>query len=182
MYTNPQAIPSTGGAACITFSDVSVYPRARKLCVRGEPVELSDFAFEILLTLIEADGKLVSKRDLFRRLWPTTCGSESNLRVHMCKLRRALGDSAATIRTAPNRGYWLTAPLNVGVEVGSDPNAGAAVMVIDDDATTRQALNALLRSLRTQLENHPALSDSTTVSLSSGVDHIVVKLSPGACS
>jgi DNA-binding winged helix-turn-helix (wHTH) protein len=55
---------------------------------------------EILLALIEADGQIVSTKELFRRLWPRTCVAETNLRVHMYKLRRALGDNASAIASA----------------------------------------------------------------------------------
>lgn len=99
------------GLRSITFGDVVVYPRTRELRVSGQPVDISNFAFEILLTLIEADGQIVSKKDLFKRLWPSTCVVETNLRVHMYKLRRALGNHAGAIKTASNRGYWLAAPL-----------------------------------------------------------------------
>src|SRR5262245_29463284 len=156
--------PSNGVCPfCITFSDVTVYPRTREIRVSGKPVEINNCAFEILLMLIEADGQIVSKRDLFRRVWPSTCVAETNLRVHMYKLRRALGDNAKAIRTAPNRGYWLTAPLTLFPDPGTvsvpalrDPEvpathvrsqAGTAVVSIDDDKDTRAALNALLRSL-----------------------------------
>jgi len=105
-------ISSVGaGLRSIAFGDVVVCPRTRELRVSGQPVEISHFAFEILLMLIEADGRIVSKKDLFRRLWPSTCVVETNLRVHMYKLRRALGNDARAIKTAPNRGYWLAAPL-----------------------------------------------------------------------
>jgi len=73
----------SAGSFCVRFSDVIVYPRARELHVNGKPVEINNCAFEILLMLIEADGQIVSKRDLFRRLWPRTCVAETNLRVHM---------------------------------------------------------------------------------------------------
>jgi DNA-binding winged helix-turn-helix (wHTH) protein len=109
------------GSFCVTFSDVRVYPRARKLRVAGKPVEINNCAFEILLMLIEADGQIVSQRDLFRRLWPSTCVAKTNLRVQMHKLRRALRDNAEAIRTAHNRGYWLAVPITLSADPGTGP-------------------------------------------------------------
>ena len=158
---------------CVSFSDVMVYPRARELYVSGKPVEINTCAFEILLTLIEADGQIVSKKELFQRLWPRTCVADTNLRVHMYKLRRALGDSARAIRTAPNRGYWLSAPLTLRTEAGE---SGKPVVLIDDDKDTRAALNALLSSLRLRVESQPVMGECTSASISLASDHIVLSL------
>lgn len=157
---------------CVSFGDVVVYPRARELHVRGKRVEVNACAFEILLTLIDADGQIVSKKDLFRRLWPRTCVAETNLRVHMYKLRRALGDNAHVIRTAPNRGYWLTAPLTRAAQ----PAASGGAVVLIDDEDTRAALNALLLSLRLKVENQAAMEDCESASISVASDRIVLNL------
>ena len=158
---------------CISFGDVVVYPRARELHVRGERVNVNACSFEILLALIEADGQIVSTKELFRRLWPRTCVAETNLRVHMYKLRRALGDNASAIRTAPNRGYWLTPPLIRRAE----PAASAdAVVLIDNDKDMRAALNALLLSLRSKVERQAAMTDCESASISVTPDRIVLNL------
>ena len=182
---------SRDGASCITFSNVMVYPRARELRVNGELVEINSCAFEILLMLIEADGRIVLKKELFRRLWPNTCVGEANLRVHMYKLRKALGEDAKVIKTAPNRGYWLTAPLTVSTDPGmvcparqdrgtpetmeQEPH-GTSVIVIDDDEETRAALNALLQSLRRKMKKQPPLRKFAGASLRLHSDHIVLNL------
>jgi DNA-binding winged helix-turn-helix (wHTH) protein len=157
----------------VRFGDVVVYPRARELHVRGTPVEVNACAFEILLALIEADGQIVSKRDLFQRLWPRTCVAETNLRVHMYKLRRALGDHAHVIRTAPNRGYWLAAQLTQRARPAVN---GDAVVLLDDDKDTRAALNALLLSLRLRVENQAAIKDREGASISVASGRIVLNL------
>jgi len=183
---------SRDGASCITFSNVMVYPRARELRVNGELVEINSCAFEILLMLIEADGRIVLKKELFRRLWPNTCVGDANLRVHMYKLRKALGEDAKVIKTAPNRGYWLTAPLTVSTDPGmvcpparqdrgtpetleQEPH-GTSVIVIDDDEETRAALNALLQSLRRKMKKQPPLRKFAGASLRLHSDHIVLNL------
>jgi DNA-binding winged helix-turn-helix (wHTH) protein len=156
---------------CVSFDDVVVY-----LHVLGRPVEINACAFEILLTLIEADGQIVSKKELFQRLWPRTCVAETNLRVHMYKLRRALGNHAHVIRTAPNRGYWLTAALTRRSHLAAN---GDAVVLLDDDKDTRAALNALLLSLRLKVENQAAMKDCDSASISVASDRIVLSLRLG---
>ena len=156
---------------CISFGDAVVYPRARELHVHGERINVNACSFEILLALIEADGQIVSTRELIRRLWPNTYVAETNLRVHMYKLRRALGDNASAIRTAPNRGYWLAPPLIRRAE----PAASAdAVVLINDDM--RAALKALLLSLRSKVEHQAATTDCESASISVTSDRIVLNL------
>jgi DNA-binding winged helix-turn-helix (wHTH) protein len=147
--------------SCVRFGSVTVYPRARELRVQGKLVETNNCAFEILLMLIQADGQLVTKKALFQRLWPNTCVADSNLRVQMYKLRKVLGENAQAIRTAPNRGYRLTAPLTLPSAgtleevTGSRPERPAAVFIIvDRDEDIRAALDELLRSHPTQTAIH----------------------------
>lgn len=129
----------------VTFGSAVVYPRARELRVSGQSVEINTCAFEILLMLIEADGRIVSKKDLFQRLWPRTCVAETNLRVHMYKLRRALGENAEAIRTEPNRGYRLTARV---VPSDERPRATNIVVITGEGSDIGQAMDAALQSMK----------------------------------
>ena len=65
---------------------------------------------QILLRLIAADGKLVSKEELVDSVWEGNRVADSALTRGMSELRRALGDDAANpryIETIPKRGYRL---------------------------------------------------------------------------
>jgi DNA-binding winged helix-turn-helix (wHTH) protein len=55
--------------------------------------------------LLEADGLLVTKEELFNRVWPGIVVSEENLKVQVCSLRKALGAHGDVIRTEYGRGY-----------------------------------------------------------------------------
>ena len=97
----------------------------RRLSRGGEPVPLSSRLFEILLTLIENRGELVSKGDLMRRVWAEQFVEESNLTVSISMLRKALGESHGThefIETVARRGYRFVARLR---EVPYAPSAVA---------------------------------------------------------
>jgi DNA-binding winged helix-turn-helix (wHTH) protein len=52
-------------------------------------------------------GEVVSKDDIVRHVWPTTCVDESNLRFQMASLRKVLGIYRDAIKTIPGRGYLL---------------------------------------------------------------------------
>jgi TolB-like protein/DNA-binding winged helix-turn-helix (wHTH) protein/Tfp pilus assembly protein PilF len=89
--------------------------RPRRLLLRGgEPVRLTAKAFDILLLLIEERGRLVSKDELMRRVWPDAVVEENNLTVNISALRKALGESPGERRcvaTVPGRGYQFVAEV-----------------------------------------------------------------------
>ena len=73
----------------------------RQLLLKGEaPVRIGSRALDILTALVERPGELVSKRELFSRVWPDTFVEEGNLKVNMVALRRALGEGPAPRSTS----------------------------------------------------------------------------------
>ena len=69
---------------------------------------------ELLRVLVEHSGKVVSKDELIACIWPDTCVSESNLKVQIAALRRALGEGRRGERyvaTVNGRGYRFVAPV-----------------------------------------------------------------------
>jgi DNA-binding winged helix-turn-helix (wHTH) protein len=72
-----------------------------------QPVECGSRAFDLLHVLLLSRGKVVSKDDIVRHVWPTTCVEESNLRFQMASLRKVLGTYRDLIKTIPGRGYLL---------------------------------------------------------------------------
>ena len=87
-----------------------------RVLLRGEEfVPLTPKAFDILLTLLENDGRIVRKDDLMKKVWPDTFVEEGNLTQNVSLLRKALGESATGpqfIETVPRRGYRFVAPVN----------------------------------------------------------------------
>jgi hypothetical protein len=76
--------PGTAYAA-LEFGRVRVLSRQRQLLADGVPVELGTRAFDLLLVLLEADGLLVSKGELPRRVWPGFVVSEETARPRRCR-------------------------------------------------------------------------------------------------
>ena len=87
----------------------------RVLLREEELVPLTPKAFDILLTLLENDGRIVRKDDLMKKVWPNTFVEEGNLTQNVSLLRKALGESAngpQFIETVPRRGYRFVAPVS----------------------------------------------------------------------
>jgi DNA-binding winged helix-turn-helix (wHTH) protein/tetratricopeptide (TPR) repeat protein len=91
----------------------------RLLSREGEAITLPPKAFETLLILVQNSGRLVTKEDLIRQLWPDTFVEEANLANNISLLRKTLEDDrqgSTYIETVPKSGYRfvakVTAPIN----------------------------------------------------------------------
>src|SRR5690348_263880 len=84
----------------------------RVLLREGELVPLTPKVFDILVTLVEHGGQVVSKDDLMKRVWPNTFVEEGNLTQNISLLRKALGETPGGVQfieTVPRRGYRFVA-------------------------------------------------------------------------
>ena len=102
--------PDSRGAALKTFSagPVRIVPDHRQVYVRGKPVELTAAEFDILLALMAAAGRVLSRAQLTEVLDQTT--GERNMRivtVHIAALKKKLGSAANIVRTVHGKGYSI---------------------------------------------------------------------------
>jgi predicted ATPase/DNA-binding winged helix-turn-helix (wHTH) protein len=93
----------------IRIGPFEIYPSERMLCAAGKPIDLGARAFDLLLVLVEHQGRLVTKSTLLERVWPRLVVDENNLPAQIASLRRILG--AGAIRTVPGFGYRLELPI-----------------------------------------------------------------------
>ena len=86
------------------YDAASQFLRARR---RGSgTADLQDF--ETLLVLVRNSGRVVTKEELMRSVWPDTIVEEIGLARNICSLRKSLGDSPSDrnyVATVPGRGY-----------------------------------------------------------------------------
>src|SRR6266581_4417882 len=98
----------------ISFGPFRLFAEQRLLLEGDRPVRLGSRAFDILAALVERPGEVVGKERLIARAWPQIFVEESNLKIQMSALRRALGDGQGGNRyviTVPGRGYNFVAPV-----------------------------------------------------------------------
>ncbi len=101
------------------FGPFALHAAPRLLTREDVVVPLPSRAFELLLTLVQAAGQVVSKDDLLRRVWSESVVEESNLTQTIFLLRKALGDAVREHRfivTVPKRGYCFVADVRVRAE------------------------------------------------------------------
>jgi len=69
-------------------------------------VQLRPKTFEVLRYLLENAGRLVTKEELLKAIWPNVAVTDESLTHCVSEIRQAIGDSTqAIIATVPRRGY-----------------------------------------------------------------------------
>ena len=95
----------------------------RRLLCGGRPVSLTTKVFDTLRVLVEHAGRLLTKDELMRNIWPDSVVEENNLNHNISVLRRALGERATGqqyIETVPRVGYRFVADVKrYGAAAGS---------------------------------------------------------------
>ncbi|WP_053572648.1 ATP-binding protein [Caballeronia cordobensis] len=138
----------------IEVGNIQIDLDGRTLRRRGETIPVGSRAFDILVVLARANGRLVSKDQLMREVWPHTFVEENNIQVHLSCLRKLLGDERGLIVTVPGRGYQLSRRRHEpqGEGTGGRRNeavvrmAGACAPIGREDALT--AIGDLLTGTR----------------------------------
>jgi tetratricopeptide (TPR) repeat protein len=77
-------------------------------------IRLPPKTFDVLATLVQHPGRLLTKHELLARVWPETFVDEGILTVHVAALRKALGDETrprSLIETVPRSGYRFVAAV-----------------------------------------------------------------------
>ena len=101
----------------IRFGIFEVDRRSGELRRNGVRVKLQEQPFQILLTLLEHPGEVVTREELRSRLWAqnTYVDFDHSLNAAVRRLRDALADSAENprfVETVARRGYRFLAPVN----------------------------------------------------------------------
>jgi TolB-like protein/Tfp pilus assembly protein PilF len=100
----------------LRFGPFELHLRSRELQNGPTRIRLQDQPFEILLTMLERPGDVVTREELCQRLWPqgTFVDFEHSLNAAVKRLRSALGDDAENprfVETLPRRGYRFIGAL-----------------------------------------------------------------------
>jgi len=137
-------------AALVRFGAFEVDLRTGELRKSGVRISLSDQPFQVLRTLLDRPGDLVTRDELRQRLWPaeTFVDFERGLNAAVRRLRDALGDSADVprfVETLPRRGYRFIAPVSRQPDLG---RAEPLAPEVADEAIPTIEITAARRTIR----------------------------------
>jgi TolB-like protein/DNA-binding winged helix-turn-helix (wHTH) protein/Tfp pilus assembly protein PilF len=116
----------------VCFGTFTLDVRTGELRKGGARVSLPEQPFQILKTLLDRPGELVTREELRQRLWSaeTFVDFDHGLNAAVRRLREALGDSAEAprfVETLPRRGYRFIAPV-LRPSAGEPPAPAATVL------------------------------------------------------
>src|SRR6266404_3691544 len=108
---------ANSASSIVRFGRFEVNFQSGELRHAGQKVKLQEQPFQVLATLLERPGEVVTRDELRSRLWPedTFVDFDHGLNAAIKRLRDALGESADApvfIETLARRGYRFIAPVN----------------------------------------------------------------------
>ena len=109
------------------FGPYRLLPLERLLLRDGIAVSLTPKVFETLLVFVRNRGRLLTKDDLMKMIWPDTTVEESNLTQNIFMLRKILGENPKDhqyLVTVPLQGYCFVA--NVREVFDGEPTNGSS--------------------------------------------------------
>ena len=104
------------------FEAFELDPVRHMLSRGGERIEVRPKTFELLRLLAENAGRLMSKDEIMRAVWPDVVVTDDSLVQCVHELRQALSDAEQRlIRTVPRRGYLLDVLVSIEKPASADP-------------------------------------------------------------
>lgn len=98
------------------FDEFEIDGCLRQLRRGGQRIRLQEQPFQVLLSLLDRQGELVTREELRAQIWPkgTFVDFDHGVNTAIKKIRAALGDNANLpryVETIPRRGYRFLAPV-----------------------------------------------------------------------
>ena len=107
--------------------------QSRMLFKEGDHVALPPKVAELLVALVQAAGRALTREQLLRRLWPDTVVEEGSLTSHISMLRKALGEGPQGqdfIETLPKHGYRFVPSVRRVGSGAPDSGVDRAMLVV----------------------------------------------------
>lgn len=111
-----QTEPSAKLSRYVRFGPFQLDIKRQDLTKDGVRMRVPAKVCQVLLTLLERPGEVVTREELRARLWPsdTHVNFDANVNTTVNKLRQILGDSneqSAYVQTIPRKGYSLVSTV-----------------------------------------------------------------------
>ncbi len=174
----------------VRFGSFELDEDARELRRDGSKIRLQEQPLQILQVLLENPGKVISRKDLRQKIWPseTFVDFDHGINNAVKRLREALGDTAETpryVETIPRRGYRFLVSVDGSQDVvpkPGDPIDSVAVFPLANsvaDPDTDYLAVGIPGSIIQSLSQIPGLRVIAWSSLSSSRDANINPLAMG---
>lgn len=159
LRISQKASPMNGGRV-YEFGPFRLDTGGHLLFREGQRTSLTPKAVEVLIALVEAQGAVLAKEELLKRVWADAIVEEGSLASHISLLRKTLGEDY--IETIPKRGYRFVAAAKPVAEAGErrPQIRSLAVLPLDNlgrDADGDRFADSMTEALITRLAKIRAL-------------------------
>ena len=127
------------------FGSFALDPGERVVSRNGIPLPLTPKAFQTLLYFVRNSGRLITKDELLKEIWPDTFVEEVNLAVNISTLRKALGENPRErryIATIPRCGYRFVAEVLEVAKAAPSLEPKKSLAVLDLENLSRASVQA----------------------------------------
>ena len=112
-------------------SDLTIYSQSGRIEVQGTVIRLGLVNMQVLVTLLEYNGEVASRADIFDHVWKNQTVSDDTLTRCISEIRTQLGKHSSCselIETLPKRGYrWVPEVFREPATTGIVSSAGKGV-------------------------------------------------------
>ncbi|MEP3334040.1 winged helix-turn-helix domain-containing protein [Sedimentitalea sp.] len=157
------------------FSDFELDTELAELRFAGQTVSIEPQVFDLLKLLVSSGNRLVSKEEIFEKIWGDRIVSDAALSGRIRDARKAIGDDGTTqkfIKTVQRRGLRFVADVKVcnSVPLANVPSEAVSNVADQTDAFARPAV-AVLKFQDASGEGQPsqleaAITDELVAALS----------------
>ena len=99
---------SQSDSVALHLGDLSIDPASREVSIDGNLISLRTKEFDLLFTLAENRGRVLSREKLLELAWGFDFyGQTRTVDVHVAHLRKKMGESSVKIETVTGIGYKL---------------------------------------------------------------------------
>jgi len=151
--------------AVVRFGTFELHEQAGELLKDGIRIRLQEQPLQILQILLEHPGKVITREELKKRIWPsdTFVDFDHGINNAIKRLREALADTAETpryIETLPRRGYRFIAATDLTARATASSIQSLAVLPLENlsrDPEQEYFADGLTEALITSLAKISAL-------------------------
>jgi len=134
------------GIEAIRFAEFELDPVRRRLTRNGDLLNINSRAFDLLSYLTSNAGRIVSKDEILDSVWAGQFVEETNLKVQVSAIRKALGenkDDPRFVVTVPGKGYGFVGkierPENSRLENADEPKVATEALELEKDDDSGQS-------------------------------------------
>ena len=94
----------------LQLGSLSICPLSNTVSSRDKTVKVTPKVMSVLVSLIDAQGEVLTREYLLDKLWPNRVGADESLTRAISDVRKCLkslsSDAAEAVVTIPKCGYW----------------------------------------------------------------------------